>query len=192
MGDEGPTVKWFWDLYRRSMLERNKFGKSYYFAGFSDDCYYVIDAPGCHAHQHVTTLMAPSLPIPQDIREYFEECLALSKQSEDHYDSRIIIMESTAIFDTAQIDMTLHYDSDRKRHRLSLRTIDNINDTESERELPLDLSKEELQKISEWLRFKKYGKSRLWYLIREWNEFYSSDTIPALSPDTPLEEMLTI
>lgn len=192
VGDEGPTVKWFWDLYRRSMLERNKFGKSYYSAGFSDDCYYVIDAPGCHAHQHVTTLMAPSLPIPQDIREYFEECLALSKQSEDHYDSRIIIMESTAIFDTAQIDMTLHYDSDRKRHRLSLRTIDNINDTESERELPLDLSKEELQKISEWLRFKKYGKSRLWYLIREWNEFYSSDTIPALSPDTPLEEMLTI
>lgn len=94
VGDEGPTVKWFWDLYRRSMPERNKFGKGYYCADYSDDCYYMIDAPGCHAHQHVTTLMAPSLPIPQDIREYFEECLALSKQSEDYYDSRIIIMES--------------------------------------------------------------------------------------------------
>lgn len=191
VGAEGPSLEWFWDLYRRSMLERNKFGKSYYCVDYSDDCYYVIDAPGCHAHQHVTTLMAPSFPIPQDIREYFEKCLALSKQPEDHYDSRIIMMESTAIFDTAQIDIKLRYDNDQKRHRLSLRTTDNITDTESERDLPRDFSNVELQKISEWLNFKKYGKSRLWYLIREWNEFYSSDEIPALSPDTPLEELLT-
>lgn len=192
VGAEGPTVEWFWGLYLRCMIERNKFGKGYYGADYSDDCYYVIDAPGCHSHQHVTTLMKPSLPIPQDIREYLQECLALSKQPEDHYDSRIIMMESTAIFDTAQIDITLHYNSDRKRHRLSLRTTDNTTNTESERELPQDFSEEELQRISEWLRFKKYGKSRLWYLIREWNEFYSCDEMPALSPDTPLEELLTI
>lgn len=192
VGAEGPTVEWFWGLYGRSMIERNKYGKGYYGADYSDDCYYVIDAPGCHAHQHVTTLMKPSLPIPQDIKEYFEECLAMSKSPEDHYDSRIIIMESTAIFDTAQTDIKLHYDSDRKRHRLSLQTTDNITDTENEQDLPQDLTEEELQKISEWLRFKKYGKSRLWYLIREWNEFYSTDEMPALSPDTPLEELLTV
>ena len=192
VGAEGPTVEWFWGLYQRSMLERNKFGKGYYGADMSDDCYYLIDAPGCHAHQHVTTLMAPGLPVPQDIREYFEDCLAMSKSPEDHYDSRIIAMESTAIFDTAQIDIRLFYDSVWKRHRLSLRTTDMITNTESERELPQDFSEEELQKISEWIRFKKYGKSRLWYLIREWNEFYSSDEIPTLSPDTTFEELLTI
>lgn len=190
VGAEGPTVEWFWGLYRRSMIERNKLGKGYYGADFSDDCYYVIDAPGCHAHQHVTTLMAPSLPISQDIREYLEECLTLSKQPADHYDSRIIMIESTAIFDTAQIDIKLRYDYDQKRHRLALRTTDFITDTESERELPQDFTEEELQKIYEWLRFKKYGKSRLWYLIRQWNEFYSSNDIPTLSPDTPLKELL--
>lgn len=61
---------------------------------------------------------------------------------------------------------------------------------ERERILPQDFSEEDMLKISEWLNFTKYGKSRLWYLIREWNEYYSSETAPYLSPDTPLKELL--
>lgn len=189
VGAEGPTVEWFWGLYGRSMMERNKYGKGYYGADWGDDCYYVIDAPGCHAHPHVTSVMKPRLPIPQDTREYFEECLAMSKSSDDHYDHRIQGMDSRIIFDTDCTDIKLSYDNDRRRHRLLLRTTDNITDTESERKLPQDFSEGELQRISEWLKYKKYGKSRLWYLIKEWNEFYSSDEIPALSPDTPLEDL---
>lgn len=71
VGAEGPTVEWFWGLYGRSMIERNKFGKGYYGADYSDDCYYVIDAPGCHAHPLVKNVMKPRFPIPQDIRVFF-------------------------------------------------------------------------------------------------------------------------
>lgn len=192
VGAEGPTVEWFWGLYGRSMIERNKFGKGYYGADYSDDCYYVIDAPGCHAHPHVTSVMKPRLPIPQDIREYLEDCLAMSKSRDDHYDRRIIGMDNNIIFEAATVDINLRYEIDSLRHILSIRTTDNITDTVSERELPQDFSEDELHKIIEWLNFKKYGKSRLWYLIKDWNEYYSSDKIPALSPDISIEELLNV
>lgn len=190
VGAEGPTVECFWNLYGRSMIERNKIGKGYYGADWSDDCYYVIDGPGCHAHPHVTSVMKPRLPIPQDIREYFEECLAMNKSGDYHFDSFLLNMESDIMFEAASIDIKLRYDSNLKRHRLSLRTTDNINDTERERELPQDFSEKKLRNISEWRNYKKYGKTRLWYLIKEWNENCSSDSRPFLSPDTPLEELL--
>lgn len=190
VGAEGPTVEWFWGLYERSMIARDKEGKGYYEADYSDDCYYVIDAPGCHAHPHVTSVMKPRLPIPQDIQEYFAKCLAMSKTNDNHYDRWILGMDSSTIFDAASSDIILRYDTNQKRHRLSLRITDNIFRTESKRELPQDFSEEELQKISEWLNFKKYGKTRLWYLIKEWNEIYDSDAIPPLPPDTSLKELL--
>lgn len=190
VGAEGPTVEWFWGLYGRSMIERNKYGKGYYGADWSDDCYYVIDAPGCHAHPHVTSVMRPRFPIPQDIREYFEECLALSKSREDHYDRRILYTNRDIMFETYATEIRLNYDQIQKRHRLSLRQTDNITDKETELILPQDFTQEELRNISEWLNFKKYGKSRLWYLIKEWNEDYEPDEEPFLSPDTHLEELL--
>lgn len=190
VGAEGPTVEWFWGLYGRSMKERSESGKGYYGADYSDDCYYVIDAPGCHAHPHVTNVMKPRRQIPQDIREYLEDCLAMSKSADNHYNRRILGMDASIIFDAAWTVINLYYDSDLKRHRLSLRTTDNITATKSSRELPQDFSEEELQKISEWLNLKKHGKSRLWYLIKEWNENYSSDEIPPLAPDTSFEELV--
>lgn len=99
-------------------------------------------------------------------------------------------MDNNIIFDAAWTVINLYYDSDLKRHRLSLRTTDKITASKSSRELPQDFSEEELQKVSEWLNFKKYGKSRLWYLIKDWNENYSSETIPPLASDTSLEELL--
>lgn len=190
VGAEGPTVEWFWGLYGRSMTERNKFGKGYYGADYSDDCYYVIDAPGCHAHTHVTNVMKPRRPIPKDIREYFEECLAMSNSPDDKFDSRILGMDSSIMFDAAETYIKLLYYRSLKKHRLTLRTTDYITDTESERMLPQDFTEGDILKISEWLNFKKYGKSRLWYLIREWNEYHSSETAPYLSPDTPLKDLL--
>ena len=42
-----------------------------------------------------------------------------------------------------------------------------------------------------WLDEVQGGKSRLWYIIRDWNENYrDEDKEPYLSPDTPLEDFL--
>lgn len=188
VGAEPPTVEWFWGLYCRS--------KDYgYNTDCGDDCYYVVDGPGEHDHPHSTMVMKPSRPIPQDIKEYFEECLAMSKRQDVKYDTRFNWMQRESMFDAAESKIILRFDLLSERHQLMLRTFNDITGTNSERILPADFSEKELHDISEWLNFKKYGKSRLWYLIREWNDTHDyldepDPLYPLLSPDTPLEELL--
>lgn len=183
VGAEPPTVEWFWGLYNRS--------KDYgYNTDCGDDNYYVVDGPGCHDHPHSTMVMKPSRPIPQDIKEYFEECLAMSKRQDVKYDTRMLGMDSMNMFDTKEAYIKLNYVSSLNRHQLVIRVINNITDTKSDRVLPTDFSEKELNDICEWLNFKKYNRTRLWYLIREWNNEARFMDEPELSPDTPLEELL--
>lgn len=186
VGAEPLTVEWYWGLYCRS--------KDYgYNADCGDDNYYVVDGPGDHDHPHATMVMKPTRPVPQDIKEYFEECLAMSKRQDVKYDTRLLGMDRTNMFDAAQTDIKLRFDTSLCRHQLMLRTFDEITGTNSERVLPVDFSEKELHEISEWLNLKKYGKSRLWYLIREWNDAYGcvdDPLYPILSPDTSLEKLL--
>ncbi len=68
---EGPTVEWFWDLYQRT---KDKYG---YPSDETDDCYYVLDGPGHAYHHHCNScmLMPLSMPLDNEIRNYFLHCL---------------------------------------------------------------------------------------------------------------------
>lgn len=188
VGAEGPTVEWFWDLYQRA--------KDYgYPSDDSDDCYYTIEVPGGHHHAPTLTLMKPRKPIPQDIREYFEECLRQHESDEAKYDLRIQDMDDRNIFDVKSSDIVLKYNGETKRHRLFIRelnyTASKVGERETLRCLPDDVSTHELDQIERWLKFKKFGKTRLWYLITQWNE-QKWEHEPRLSPDTPVEELLAL
>ena len=71
VGADMPSVDWFWDRYEKCK-DLNR-----YFPDASDDCYYVIDGPGEAFHSHVPALalMKPCRPVPEEIRQYFKNCL---------------------------------------------------------------------------------------------------------------------
>lgn len=187
VGAEGPAVEWFWDLY----LESNDYGYPY---DDSDDCYFTIDVPGGHHHAPTLSLMKPRQPIPQDVKEYFEECLRRHENDEAKYDLRILDMDDSCMSDVKTSDIVLKYDSESKEHRLFIRETNFVTTKVGEREtlkcLPDDFSDDEVQKIKNWLMFKKYGKTRLWYLITQWND-QKWEHEPELSPDTAADELLT-
>lgn len=183
IGAEGPSVKEFWKLYNRC---KDQFG---YFADASDDCYYVIDGPGFTFHSHVPTLsiMKPRFPIPEDIKEYFYYCL--DKIEEENNTDRYIVAScnNEHMEERSTASIQIKYDSITNRHILVQEIYDNITGTIAEQSIRAD----DMAIMGPWFKEVLYGKSRLWYIIRQWNEQYrKSDEEPSLPLDTPLNELV--
>lgn len=176
---DGPSVDWYWNMYERC--------KGDYFADASDDCYYVIDGPGYqyHEHPHALTLMKPSRPIPDDVCAYFKHCLECSdtESCNDKYDARYFIARD--IEDIAIKSIAITYDNDEKRHRL----IKVVHDDVTDDNIKSGISANETDAVKKWLEQTMYGKTRLWYLIRNWNESERYDE-PTLALDTSLLKLL--
>ncbi len=185
VASEGPTVEWFWDLYNRS---KDKYG---YPSDVSDDCYYVTDAPGDHDHPNSLYMMKPGLPIDQDIKDYFEYCLELQRKGEYNNDPRQLYMNESSIFDAKKAWIFMRYSSKSQRHILYLSEENRVTGSKSLKPIPGNFYSDELLKIKEWLLIKKYGKTRLWYLLKYWNENWSGDDRPPISPDTQIDYFFT-
>lgn len=179
---DGPSVEWFWGLYQRCSADG--FG---YHADASDDCYYLIDGPGFSHHSHVNSLamMKPRFPISDDIREYFNYCLehAGDEDCRARYNVESIFPRDLATFGTTELRIV--YDSYEKRHRLQV-YMTHAHNVHRKLVWPSVAGR-----YSSWLDEVQGGKSRLWYIIRDWNEHRrDEDKEPYLSPDTPLSELL--
>lgn len=76
IGADMLPVDWFWARYKKcGDLHR-------YYTDASDDCYYLLDGPGETYHSHISpvALMKHHLPITEDLRIYFKNCVeALNK-----------------------------------------------------------------------------------------------------------------
>lgn len=183
VADEGPSVEWFWRLYNRTKDDRGG-----YFADESDDCYYIIDGPGFAYHSHVSpvALMKPRYEIPNDVKAFFEHCLEVSDQenSTDKYTIAQGFVDSIQDMSTATIE--IRFDKDSNRYRLVKIVKDNITRITS----TLPISADEIEPLTKWLGEVLYGKSRLWYIVRDWNENYRDSDEPELSLDTTVEELI--
>lgn len=183
VADEGPSVEWFWRLYNRTKDDRGG-----YFADESDDCYYIIDGPGFAYHSHVSpvALMKPRYEIPNDVKAFFEHCLEVSDQenSTDKYTIAQGFIDSIQDMSAATIE--IRFDKDNNRYRLVKIVKDNITRTTS----TLPISADEIEPLTKWLCEVLYGKSRLWYIVRDWNENYRDSDEPELWLDTPIDELI--
>ncbi len=179
---DGPCVEWFWMLYQRCIAD----GVDYY-ADASDDCYYLIDGPGYLHHSHVGPLamMKPRFPLPDDIRDFFRYCLAHADDDDctERYNVEPIYPDSSGEY--GSMEVCIVFDPDDGRHRLQVRT------TRAHSEHRQLIRKPMADRYAAWLAEVQGGKSRLWYLIRDWNENYRDEARePYLSPDTSLSELL--
>ncbi len=180
---DGPSVEWFWGLYNRS---KDKCGG--YFADASDDCYYIIDGPGYafHSHAPALSLMKPRFPIPEDVRDFFRHCLDKAEE-ECCIDRYTVASYSEDISELSATSIGIRYDADRRHHVLVKEIYD---DTTCEWSIH-DLDADEIARLTPWLNQVLYGKSRLWYIIREWNnQDRDEDREPELSPDTTVSQLL--
>lgn len=178
---EGPSVEFFWGLYNRS---KDKYG---YCADASDDCYYTLDGPGYIFHNHAPALamMKPRFPVPDDVKEFFGHCLEVADLEEctDRY--RCFCSASGNIGRLSEKTMRILFDKEAKRHILVKEEYDYMV-----RDRTYSQVKAEEQELLNWLGEVRYGKTRLWYIIRDWNEKYRNPDEPELPADTPLDELI--
>lgn len=179
---DGPSVEWFWGLYNRCNSDDVE-----YYADSSDDCYYVLDGPGYLHHSHVSPLamMRPRYPIPDDVKEFFAHCLAHADDDDctECYNVEWIYPDSKGEYATTNIRIVFH--PDERRHYLQMLT---IQANSQHRRLIWERT---VDRYKPWFSDVQGGKSRLWYIIREWNEIYRDEAKePYLSPETPLTQLL--
>lgn len=176
----GPSVDWVWMIYSEH--------SGLFAVDASDDNYYVLDGPGqtYHSHPHALSLMKPSRPIPDDVREYFEYCLecGLEEDCRDVYKSSIFSENNMGECSNNSVKIT--FDEITKRHHIKQVSYDEVTNTIQDSPIRED----NIEDLSQWLNEVKYGKTRLWYLIRNWNEKCCMDNEAYLPLDTPLSELL--
>lgn len=89
-----------------------------------------------------------------------------------------------------EIRLEIIYDAETKRHRI--RCISDFGNEEAVKTiLTDDFDPDRLASINRWLEGVMYGRSRLWYLIRSYNEDRDEDTQPELNPSTTFSQLLS-
>lgn len=180
-------LEWYWENYL-------KHGKEYYFDASDEANYYILEGPGYmhHVHANTISLMSPRWPVPDDIRRYFEHSLrhADDEDYEEVYRTNYFGDNEIGLLGRNEIDII--YDASTRRHRLTYICDDAImSDNDKRMLLPGMLDAAQLGRLTRWLSEVMYGRTRLWYLIRHWNENccnYVSQ--PQLPLDTTIEQLL--
>lgn len=183
---DGPTVDWFWGLYNRS---KDKYG---YFADDTDDCYYVLDGPGYahHSHLNALSLMPLSMPLDEDLRDYFMHCLECADMEDcrDRYQTEFFNFNDLSYI--GRTCLRIIYDLENQRHRLQL-----ISNFANDKAIEVVLSEKsdplQLESVNQWLSEVMYGRSRLWYLIHDYNENCDEAIAPQLNPFTTFNQLIT-
>lgn len=182
---DGPTVDWFWGLYNRS---KDKYG---YHADDSDDSYYCLDGPGYvhHSHLNSLSLMPLSMPLDDDLMEYFMHCLECADKEDCREKYQTEFFDINELNYIGRTRLRIIYDLENQRHRLQL-----VRNFANEKATKAILSEEtdplQLESINQWLGEVMYGRSRLWYLIRDYNEVCDEEFKPQLNPFTTFNQLI--
>lgn len=199
-----PSVGRCWGTY-------NKFKSSRfpYCLDLSDDSAVVIDGPSYYDHDHVSSLhlLEPRYPIPEDIKadmltwnercEKEEECIWLKEISEHHNSANDEKGERIGEF--YELGLYIHFDKDSNRPHL------HVNDRFGLK-VGLSIEKAEyydhdgytgrltdnqLKSLYFYLSVVTQGKTRWWYMLRDWNEDNDNHD-QMLSLDIPLLDYLSL
>ena len=134
--------------------------------------------------------MPLSMPIDDDLREYFMHCLECADKEDCRDKYQTAFFSINELDEVGQTRLRIIYDLEAQHHRLQL-----INNFANDKATKVVLSKEtdpqQLESINQWLAEVMYGRSRLWYLIRDYNENYDEEFAPHLNPFTTFNQLIT-
>ncbi len=180
-------LEWYWENYQRHR-------KEYYFDASDEANYYLLAGPGYMHHDHANTisLMKPRRPIPDEIRRYFDYCLEYADEEDcmDRYNA--VYFGKDTLGELGKNEICIIYDSVSHCHRLSY-VVDNAVISENDRRMvvPGTLDDAQIARLTRFLKEVMYGRTRLWYLIRDYNVNHRHyDLEPELSLDTTVEQLI--
>lgn len=166
-------------------LGRNE--KSVHLGIVADDNY-VVSGIGYCSGDSGKLIMKPRYEVPDDVREFLNYCLEHLGHKDEPAKYKCDIFDDQT---HNSIDYTLlcpYYDKELGRYVFRLGW-ENYKEDYSDTILPGNLSEEELNGLRSWLGEMKYGKTRLWYILREFH-FYQDEENPPLSLDLTFDELV--
>lgn len=206
--DEGPSIDWCWEYYQRC----KKTPAFPYMLDSSDESVVVIDGSSFCYHQHLSPLniMKPRFPIPKDIEDDMRTWLrrAESETPEDmdnggkdyqsysvpenlncEYSDLVGIASKLNLYlqFAPKDDVAVLILSDDFGFKASLRT-----DSARYADYPGysdRLSESQLKSLQQYLKEEEQGKTKWWYMIRDWNE---SAVNRQINPDLPLPDYTSL
>ena len=195
-----PDVEWCWKYYQ-SVVNNKKF--SYYGLDYTDESTCVIDGPSyCfHSHPSPLCLMKPRFPIPPeleaDMKTWKERADKETGEDMENYPSRRVRTKTVNCSEyvcSANYDLSLYFKFDKDGNlllllddsyglRVSLRT-DRPEYADFE-DFTCRLTASQLNALQDYLEDVEIGKTKWWYILREWNQDDDNAPIPL---DTPLPD----
>ena len=180
-----PDVKRCWNIYNRCK-NRDDFP---YPLDYSDDCAVVIDGPNyfCHSHVEAIQLMKPRFPVPEDILSDMLTWNERCKNEEEDEDEWLKAQmpqreerqkeEGEHISEFYEFNIYLHFDENDLPHlhindlyglKIALR-IDRPEYYDHDG-YTCRLTNNQLCALQAHLSCPDIGKTKWWYILREWNE----------------------
>lgn len=148
----------------------------------------MLEGPGNINRRHEQTLamMKPRFPVTDDVRKYFKHCLEVADMSDctDNYRCVSEIDESLELI--SSVSVKILYDRETGKHKLMREATSKVTGNRT----IFHIIPREGKHLAKWLGEMIYGKTRLWYIIREWNERYCAPKFPKLPLDTPLNKLI--
>ena len=179
-----PDIARCWSIYRNCV--RDIAGWEYHL-DYSDDSAIILEGPdyGYHVHLSPLALMRPSLPIPSDIEREIKSWHERSKKAgEDmmrEYENHTLqkkMPRGETICDFAPLNLSIHYDKYAMIPHLHIYDGHGL-----ETSLRMDapeyydhdgaegrLSRSQIEALTDFLSGSEAGKSKWWYMIRDWND----------------------
>lgn len=194
---DSPSIEHCWKIYNRCVNDKEE--PMPYFLDASDDCCYLIDGPGHEYHAHVSPLaiMKPRFPIPKDIESEMKGWLEIMEnqkyEPEDSVEQKSI---GEKMGDFYQLSFHIQLANDGKPHihisdgygmEVALR-IDAPEYYPHEGSFTDKLSDGQIEAMMEWLEDVECCRTKWWYLLREWNDWYDDEPEKQIPLTTPLPD----
>lgn len=196
-----PSIKCCWQIYNKD--------SEFYCLDFSDDSAVVIDGPSYYDHDHVSSLqlLKPRYPIPDDIKNEMltwnerckieEESIWLKEIRQ--YKDPVRDEKGECLGEFYELGLYIHFDNDNRNphlhinDRFGLKVGLSVEKAEyyDHDDYTGRLTDNQLKSLYFYLSLIDQGKTRWWYMLRDWNEDNDNPDV-VLSLNTSLPNYLLL
>lgn len=194
-----PDIEWCWQRYEASVRSGEPYNRNYY-----NEIVSILGGPSNIYHHCVSPvcLMAPRFPVPEDLEKDMKTWRERAKnepieelQSRWQYRARINKVNIYRGIYGSFGEIVLMIDYTDKNERPAIQLTDNYGlnvslyidspDYADRRAFNGRLSNSQLKALQAYLESEEQGKSRWWYILRDWNRKNEKLQIPL---DTPIPD----
>lgn len=194
LNSDVPDIEHCWKIYNRCKEDE----RLDYFLDYSDDTEVILDGPSFYYHEHVSPLdlMTPRFPIPEDIKKEMGTWVERAEKEDEerkeyfgkHRGARNRVPgENIGRF----YEFSIHLHLDENSRPLLL--IDDFYGTKASlyvnqaeyadyKDFNGRLTDAQLKALQDYLEDTEVGKTKWWYILRDWNEDEDHNPILLTTP----------